>query len=359
MATYILRRLLLVPPTLIGITIVVFLVMALAPGGISAAYMSREGTIKPEERRAMEAYLNKRYGLDKPLYQQYLRWLNKVSPLGVKEADEGFPKSMAVGFKVPDLGESVLRRRRVSALLAEALPITILLNLIAFPIIYATSIYAGIRAANSRGSAFDVASGTIFLALWSIPTTLVAVAGIGFLANEQYVHWFPANGLHDLLASEMSYLPSFGPGGFERGYLLDMIWHLVLPVICLVYADFAILSKLSRGAVLENVVADYARTARAKGVSAHDVLYHHVVRNSLFPLITVASSIIPGMLAGSVIVEVIFGINGMGRLMIQAVQQKDAELVLSEALIAGLVGLISQLGSDISYAIADPRVTYD
>ncbi|CAN5448967.1 ABC transporter permease [soil metagenome] len=361
MASYIIRRLLLVIPTLIGMTLVIFLVMAMSPGGISAALISREGNMKPQERRAMEKYLNDRYGLDKPMYVQYLKWMNKVSPIGLKPQGTGFPASLGFGFKAPDLGESFVRRRPVADLITEALPITFLLNLVSFPIIYATAIIAGIRAASRRGQAFDVASGTIFLALWSVPVTLAAVLGIGFLTSQQYPHlkWFPTNGLHDLLSADMHFLPSHSAAGFERGYLLDTAWHLILPVICMCYADFAFLSKLTRGAVLENVVADYARTARAKGVSQRNVLYRHVFHNSLLPLITVGAHIIPGMLSGAVIVETIFGLNGMGRLVVQAVFQKDIELVLSEALIAGLLGLGSYLLSDILYAVADPRVKFE
>jgi len=361
MASYIIRRLLLVFPTLIGITLVIFFVMALSPGGISAALISREGTLKPAERKAMENYLNERYGLKQPLYQQYLRWLNKVSPIGVKTPGTGFPASTKFGLKVPDLGESFIRRRPVVDLIGDALPITLLLNLIAFPIIYTTSIMTGVKAASRRGETFDVASSTIFLALWSVPVTLAAVLAIGFFTSQQYPHlkWFPTNGLHDLLSDDMRFLPSFGPNGFARGYLLDTAWHLVLPILCMCYADFAVLSKLTRGAVLENVVADYARTARAKGVSPKNVLYRHVFHNSLLPLITVAASLLPSMLSGSVIVETIFGINGMGKLMVEAVFQKDFELVLSESLIAGLLGLTGYLLADVLYAVADPRVKYD
>src|SRR5882762_11179229 len=142
MASYIIRRLLLVFPTLIGITLVIFFVMALAPGGISAALISREGTLKPQERKAMEDYLNERYGLNKPLYQQYLRWLNKVSPIGVKSVGVGFPASVPFGVKSPDLGESFTRRRPVADLIKDALPITLLLNLISIPIIYGNAIIA-------------------------------------------------------------------------------------------------------------------------------------------------------------------------------------------------------------------------
>lgn len=367
MASYILRRLLLMFPTLIGITIVTFLVMALSPGGIGAALLAREGNMRPDERKAVEAYLNERYGLNKPLYKQYLNWLNKVSPVGVKAPPQGFPSSWSFGFKAPDLGESFIRRRPVMDLVSEALPVTLLLNGLAIPIIYGFAIWTGIISAKHRGKLLDVTIGTSLIALWSIPVILMGVLLIGFLANDKYLHWFPSNGLHtvaagtagELTADQMAFLPRTAGNMWQRGWLLDSIWHLILPVFCLVYGGFAVLSKLCRGAMLDNIAADYARTARAKGVSAKDVLYRHVFRNSLLPLITVAAEILPGLIGGAVIVETIFGIDGMGKLAVDAVFQKDPELVLSETVVVSFLTLISYLITDILYAVADPRVSYD
>jgi peptide/nickel transport system permease protein len=148
-------------------------------------------------------------------------------------------------------------------------------------------------------------------------------------------------------------------GDFTRGYLLDRIWHLVLPIIVLSYGGFASLAKIMRTSILENLNADYARTARAKGVDEESVLWRHVFRNSLLPLITILAGILPGLLAGSVIVEQIFSIDGMGKLVIEAVQARDRELVLSITLISGILTLVGYLISDILYTLVDPRVQYD
>ena len=182
---------------------------------------------------------------------------------------------------------------------------------------------------------------------------------IGFLASEEYLKWFPTSGLSSLRSDTWNFLPNFGALGFQRGYLLDLLWHLVLPIICLTYSGFAFLTKLTRAAVLENLLSDYARTARAKGASERAVLWRHVFRNSLLPLITVAASILPGLLIGSVIVETIFSIDGMGRLVVEAVQMRDREVVLSITLITGMLTLFSYLLVDICYALADPRVSYE
>jgi ABC-type dipeptide/oligopeptide/nickel transport system permease component len=356
---YIIRRLLLMFPTLIGITLLVFGVMAIAPGGLGAGLRTAEGNMRPEQRRQIEEYYNKRYGLDLPWYRQYLRWLNQVSPIGSKPIDEGWPKTWSVGFKAPNLGESFLRRRQVIDVIAETLPVTLLLNLVTTPIVYAIAITAGIYTARQRGKTADVATGTVLLALWSIPTMWAGVMLIGFFANKDYFNWFPSAGLHDTLADSMAFLPRFTASGFERGWLLDTVWHLVLPVVCLTYGGFAFLSKLMRASVLENLSADFARTARAKGLSERVVLLRHVLANSLLPLITVAASILPGLLGGSLIVESIFSLNGMGRLMIDAIYMKDRELVMSETLVIGVISLISLIIADICYAMADPRVTYE
>ena len=461
MATYLLRRLLLMIPTLLGITLVVFVVMAASPGGISAQSLVEGQNLDPEAKKEIEAYYNKLYGLNDPPYMQYLRWLNNASPIGFVFDEE----NQIAGFsftKGSDLGRSFRYGRPVLDLLGERVPITILLNVLSIPLVYILALLVGVRAATERGRSFDVSSGMIMLALWSVPTMLAGVLMIGFFANDQYWHWFPTAGLSDRQALDMPFMPHWAnlgdigllflsiavflslylylarlsdlrlraglfaltglglglamvdglseqsqglmlwillpavfalcsgwfattdydlmrvlgfalaglvvgvlvaiyvmQGVWLRGYLVDRIWHLVLPVLCLSYGGFAGLAKLTRTAVLENLMADYARTARAKGLSDHVVLWRHVFRNSLLPLITVAASLLPSLLAGSVIVESIFSIEGMGKLAVEAVQTRDRELVLSITLIGGVLTLIGYLIADILYAITDPRVSYD
>jgi ABC-type dipeptide/oligopeptide/nickel transport system permease component len=347
-------------PTLIGITLVVFFVMALSPGGIAAEVQAEAGEMRPEERQALIAYYNQRYGLDKPLMVQYLHWLNQVSPIGTSQenAKDGSTRTR-FGFKIPDLGESHLRRAPVVSVIAEALPQTLLLNLITIPLVYAIAITTGIYAAQHRGKIFDTASGTTLLALWSIPTMWVGVMLLGFLASKDYKQLFPTGDLHSATAARAQFLPQWTPTGLSAGWVCDTLWHLTLPVFCLVLSQLAFLSKLMRSSVLENITADFARTARAKGLSNQVILFRHVLRNSLLPLITVASSLLPSLLGGSLIVESIFSIQGMGSLMLAATFQKDRELVMSQTLVVGFIGLVSLLIADICYVIADPRVSYE
>ncbi len=327
MLTYLLRRVLLMIPTLLGITILVFSVMAMSPGGISAQTLIGGMDMKPQEKKALLDYYNKRYGLDQPAPVQYLRWLNNVSPIGFvndeqgKRGDFSFTKGM-------DLGTSFQYGRPVSDILAERIPITLLLNLVTIPFTYAIAIMVGMKSATSRGGSFDVGAGMSMLALWSIPTMLAGVLLLGFFANVQHFQWFPTSGISSREAQDMPFLPHWEQTGFVRGFLLDRVWHLVLPVICLSYGSFAALAKLTRTSILENLHSDYARTARAKGLAEHDVLWRHVFRNSLLPLITVSAGLLPSLLAGSLIVEHIFSINGMGQLAVEAVKGRDRELVL-------------------------------
>ncbi|MEO1130306.1 MAG: ABC transporter permease, partial [Planctomycetota bacterium] len=259
----------------------------------------------------------------------------------------------------PDLGRSFSRSRPVSDLLAEALPVTLLINFIAFPIIYLIAVPSGLLAATRQGSWFDIGSGLVFVALWSVPVVWAGVLCVGYLANDRYLGWFPVAGMHDNAAETFTFLPSHGPDGWHRGFLLDTLWHLCLPVLCLVYGGFAVLSKQTRAAMLDNFNQDYVRTAKAKGVSEKNIVFKHVFRNSLLPIITMFATIFPAMLAGSVVIEKIFSIPGMGSLLIEAITLRDREILLANALLIGIVNLLALLLADILYAMADPRISYD
>lgn len=373
MTAYILRRTLLMVPTLVGMTAVVFFIMAAAPGDVAELLISAEGEMRPGDRQARVEYIRQRYGLDDPAPVQYVRWLNKVSPVGLfaddpSDAVAGYglvigaadgERRRRLGVKTPDFGHSFIKNRPVTDILAETLPITLLLNLLSVPLVYLIAMVSGVYAARHRGGRFDLVSGVTMLAMWSVPTIWAGVLLQGFLANESYLAVFPTAGLHDLRAADMRFLPWWSDGRLERGWVLDAAWHLTLPVVCLSYGSFAFMSKLTRSAVLENTHADFVRTARAKGLSERVILWQHTLRNSLLPLITMGAFIIPGMLGGSVVVEYIFGIPGMGKLMIEAINFKDQEVVMAVTLIGGVLTLAAYLVADICYAIADPRVSYE
>ena len=405
MLSYLIRRTLLFVPTLIGATAVIFLLMAMAPISIIDVLLPPGGAMRPGERAAREAYLQERYGLGDPAFVQYLRWLNNISPVGFRTWKRDDPpvvaarqkeaelraarerellasgkshseaqaaakqidvKPNAGGFrlnrpaiKAPDLGNSFVQSRPVWPVIQEALPVTIILQLVSLPLSIAIALLSGIWSARHRGKAQDVISGTVLLALYSVPTIWIGTLMVGFLANVHYVKAFPAEGLHDMRAAGMTFFPRLGAEGLERGYLLDMAWHLALPVICISYGTVAFYSKLTRTSLLETLGTDFVRTARAKGLPENVVTYRHAFRNSLLPLITVAASFLPALVTGSIVVETIFGINGMGRLTIMALKANDRELFLSTSVMILLLQLGGYLIADILYAVADPRVSYD
>ena len=265
-----------------------------------------------------------------------------------------------VSLDTPDLGVAFSKNRPVWDLIATALPVTLLINLIAFPISYLIAVPTGVIASVRRGGWFDVLSGFLYLSLYSVPTVLAGVFAIGFLANRQYLGWFPVSGLHESGAEAFTFLPhADSSGAWHRGYLVDTLWHVALPVLCLVYGSFAVLSKQTRASMLDNFNADYVRTAKAKGVPRKDVVLRHVFRNSLLPLITMFVGIFPAMLAGSVVIERIFTVPGMGSLILEAIDLRDREIILANTFMIACVNLLALLLADILYAAADPRVSYE
>jgi ABC-type dipeptide/oligopeptide/nickel transport system permease component len=506
MGTYIARRLLLMIPTLIGITFLVFMIVALAPGGIGAGLKVQGGAMESQKGVAMQrAYLEDRYGLNDPVVTQYARWLGRISPvkigtrsqvdlsgnrvnpprpipepplwrwftdalpvasaaaapadvsgealvakyrggerayadaraayvaatttlkqsLGRYAREQGWaaavnakgdprvtvlaahtPDKSAPSWGVlaqawdetlsayaaataaraqlhalflakpypeagiplvpgvlsvasPDFGYAYSTQRPVIDLIAKALPVTLLLEAIAVPIVYLIAVPGGLFAATFRGRTIDAGSGALFIGLYSIPTVLAGVFCIGFLASKDYLGAFPVSGMHANGAGAMRFLPSWQGGDFQAGYLGDLVWHVALPVVCLVYAAFAVLSKQTRAAMLDNFSADYVRTAKAKGVAGKDVVLRHVFRNSLLPVITMFVSIFPAMLSGSVVIEKIFTIPGMGSLTYSAIALRDRELLLATTLMIAAVNLFGLLLADILYALADPRISYE
>jgi ABC-type dipeptide/oligopeptide/nickel transport system permease component len=409
MLSYLVRRLLLFFPTLIGATVVIFMTMFLAPISIVDVLLPPGGEMLPGQRAVREQYLQERYGLNKPAYAQYLRWLNRISPVGFRTWERDDPEVVAAktaeeaqrqareqelvaagapgpqaaerakvidvgpdagdvrlsrpAIKAPDLGNSFIQARPAWDRISESLPVTIALQAVSLPIALTIALFSGIRTARLRGQLQDRVIGGALLALYAIPVIWVGVMLIGFLANVEYVKAFPTGGLHDMRADEMRFLPSVAPadagGAFRRGYLLDTVWHLVLPVVCISYGTVAYYSKLTRTSLLEVLNSDYVRTARAKGLADNVVLYRHAFRNSLLPLITVAAGFLPRLVTGSIVVEMIFGINGMGRLAIEALYQNDRELFLSVSVIILLLQLGGNLLADVLYTVADPRVSYD
>ncbi len=336
MFKYILRRLLLMIPTLLGMTLLLFAVVRFAPGLTTAGGQFAAGQMKSRQaQRQQEQFIARRLHLvgknGRPiaLPMQYLLWLRSTC--------EGH------------FGTSLEYNEPVLKLIAQRLPVTLTYNLISLLLVYIIAIPGGMLAAVKRGGWFDRGFGIFTLALYSLPVILVGSLLLGFLADPQYLKWFPSAGLHATNTQNMTYFQ----------YLGDYLYHITLPVACLTYGGFAYLVKQVRGSMLENMRQDFVRTARAKGLKGSTVLIRHVFRNSLLPLITISAGILPGLLGGSVVVEQIFSIKGMGALAYSATYSRDLPVIQTIALIGGVITLLSYLITDLCYTIADPRVSYD
>jgi peptide/nickel transport system permease protein len=185
--------------------------------------------------------------------------------------------------------------------------------------------------------------------LWSLPSMWVGQMLIGYFCGPTFKNWFPPAGLSSNYAEQLAFFP----------WLADRVWHLVLPVFCLTYSGFAYLTKQVRAGMLDNLKADYVRTARAKGLSNWVVIFRHAFRNSIIPVITIVATLLPAMLGGSVIIESIFSVPGMGLLAFEAVTTRDYNVVMAVATIGGVLNLIGLLLGDIAYAAVDPRINFE
>lgn len=361
MPTRLLHRLLLAIPTLLGLTLLVFLLISLSPGGVSAGLEAAMGGGDSGASRdaARIAYLQDRYGLDKPVLVQYTRWLHQLSPVkfGESTADHAVPLVPGViSLAAPDLGFSFGRSRPVWECIKEALAVTLTVNVLAYALMYAVAVPAGILCAAKRGTWIDHSISSAFAVLWSVPSVCMAVALLGIFATRDMLGWFPAGGLHGPDAASALFLPSFDSAGrFVPGWALDSAHRLVLPVICQAYAGVAVVTRLVRSGVIENLSEPFVRTARAKGVPERDVIVHHAFRAGMLPLVTVFASTFPAMLSGSIVVERVFSLPGMGSLMLEAVGLRDRELLMGITLMAGVVTMLAVALADVLYRVVDPR----
>lgn len=338
MLSYIVRRILLMIPTLIGMTLVLFLLVRFAPGlttgggafgGASGGLRGQAARAESERAMARRLHLVDDQGRKITLPKQYILWL--------WDSVKG------------DLGESVQYNAKVSDLIRERLPVTIAMNLISTILVYLVAVPGGMLASVKRGKTFDVMWSFFTLALFSLPIIWIGDMAVGFLANPKFLGWFPSAGAHSTNTDWMT----------SANYAADYLWHMVLPVLCLSYGQLAYLSKIQRAAMLDNISMDYVRTATAKGLPGFTTVTRHVFRNSLLPMITIFAGIIPSLLSGTIVVETIFSVKGMGDLMVTATFSRDLPIVQGVTFVVSIISLICLLITDICYAIADPRVSYD
>jgi len=330
MRDYILKRLLLLVPTLIGITIITFLVIQLAPGSPVERKLQLEQGVKAEAiTKDIMEQTKKLYGLDKPIYIRYWIWIKQIFTL--------------------DFGLSYKDHRPVINKIAERLPVTLTLNIISIFIVYIISIPLGVFSAVRQGSYSDRLTTFSLFALYSIPNFWLAMILIFFLGGGDFWDVFPVYGIISPGADQFPF--------FKKA--LNFLWHITLPVVCLTYADLAYLSRYQKGSLLEVLSEDFVRTARAKGLTESRVIFKHALRNSLIPIITLVASILPAMIGGSVIIESIFSIPGIGQLGFESILSRDYPVIMAIATITAFLTLLGILISDITYVFVDPRISFE
>lgn len=333
MSQYILKRILLFIPTLIAITIITFTISRLAPGdptelkvGVSNENMRADD--KSQMNQQAKDYYKAKWGLDKPIPIQYFIWLG----------------NMATG----DFGNSFVDNRPVMGKIMERIPVTASISLMIIALSYIIAIPIGIYSAAKQYSVGDRISTFTLFVLYSLPSFWIATMAIVFLANVEYIKIFPTSGLYTLGSDNWTFI--------EKAW--DRIHHLILPVLCSSLASFAFLSRQMRGSMLEVIRMDYIRTARAKGLKEKTVIFKHALRNSLIPIITLLGGILPSLVGGSVIVETIFSIPGIGQLAFQALIARDYPLIMAELVLAAVLTMVGLLVVDILYAMVDPRIAF-
>lgn len=325
MWTYTLRRLALLVPTLIGITFITFLIVSLAPGNPADVVQGNSQTMRMSEETYQE--MQKLYGLDKPWYQRYFVWVVRL-----------------VTF---DFGNSFLDHRPVTTKIWERLPATLLLNLVSLILIVLISVPFGLYSALRQNSRFDKVGGAVLYMMYSLPEFWVALMLIILFGVK--LQALPFIGKESFGAGDLSFLP----------YLWDRILHLILPVASLTFGALAFLSRFVRGSTLEVVRQDYIRTARAKGLTDRQVVYKHILRNTLIPLVTLLGILLPTLISGSVIIEMIFSWPGIGQLFYDAVLSRDYPTVMGLSFFTAVLVLLSTLVADLLYTWVDPRIAYE
>ena len=332
MKTYILKRLLLMIPTMLGITVITFAIIRLAPGDPAAMRLgsSMQGMVGNQQLASVIIEKTRQqFGLDKPLHVQFLLWLKSIVTL--------------------NFGRSYRDNRPVMERVWERLPVTLELNLISIFLIYVLAIPIGIYSSTHQYALSEKVSTVFLFILYSLPSFWIATLLILFLGGGDYLHWFPITGIRSLNAEQLPF--------FER--LLDHLWHMVLPVVCLTYGGLAYVSRQMRAGMLETIRQDYIRTARAKGLSEKAVIYKHALRNSLIPIVTLGGLLLPALFGGSVIIENIFTIPGMGQLGFDAILSRDYPVVMAISTIAAFLTLVGLLISDLCYALVNPTISLE
>lgn len=351
MAAYIVRRLILMAVTLFGIILLNFTLVQFMPGGPVEQMVARmsgkmgnsfggggdmgsagapiskfQGGIDPELIKELE----KQFGLDKPFHERLL--------ITVKQ------------FATFQFGNSYYRDANVIDLIKERLPVTLSLGVWTLLISYLISIPLGIAKAVRDGTTFDAVTSAVIIVGYAIPSFVIAVFLLVLFAGGSYLEWFPLQGLTSENFDELS----------TWGKITDYFWHITLPVLAMVLGSFATTTMLTKNSFIEEIRKQYVTTARAKGLSENTILYGHIFRNAMLIVISnFPSALVNAIFSGAILIEVIFGLNGMGLLAFEAAINRDFPLVLGVIYILGLLSLLTKLVGDLLYVMVDPRIDFE
>lgn len=359
MAAYIVRRLLFMIPTLFGILLLNFAIIQSAPGGpVEQMIAQLEGMenntsarlggssraeIKSTQSNGSSSYRGAQ-GLDPELIKQIEKMYGFDKPPAERFV------TMVVNYFSFDFGESFFRDKTVIELIIEKMPVSISLGLWSTLLIYLISIPLGIKKAITNGERFDVWTSSVIIVGYAIPGFLFAILLIVLFAGGSYLNWFPLRGLTSPNFDEMTLLQQIG----------DYFWHLALPITANVIGGFATLTMLTKNSFLDEIGKQYVVTAKAKGLTDRQVLYGHVFRNAM--LIVIAgfpSALITVFFTDSLLIEVVFSLDGLGYLGFESVLKRDYPVIFGTLFIFTLIGLILQLISDITYTLIDPRIDFE
>lgn len=323
MLAFILKRLVGMVPLLIGITIICFAVIHLAPGD-PAQFLS---SMNPKFSESAHEKFVKMYGLDKPLHIRYYEWVKRVAVLD-------FGESFA-----PD-GRSVMEK------IGERMPVTIWLNVAGMVLIFMVALPLGVLSAYRQNSIFDK-SVTVFVFVgFAVPTFWLALLCMYYFGVVK--GWLPISGLKSYNYEQLSTI----------GKIFDILHHAFLPIVLSVFGGLAGLSRFARNSMLDVLGEEYIVSARARGLSEGKVVFKHALKNAMLPVVTILGLSIPGLIGGSVIFESIFSIPGMGQLFYQSVMARDYPVVMGVLVLGAVLTLVGNLIADISYGLVDPRIRY-
>lgn len=354
MLSYILRRLLLIIPTLFGVLLINFIIIQAAPGGpVEQMIAKLEGHLSPHNSTGIVA------NSGEIAHSSNYRGAQGLDPDLIKDIERmyGFDKTPAERFWLMlksyaqlDFGQSFFRDMRVIDLIKEKMPVSISLGLWSTLLIYLISIPLGIQKAIRHGTYFDFWTSTVIIVGHAVPAFLFSILLIVIFAGGSYLNWFPLRGIISNNFNELS----------VGEQIIDYLWHLILPITSLVIGSFATLTLLTKNSFLDEISKQYVVTARAKGLSEKRVLYGHIFRNAMLIIVAGFPSAFVGIFfTGSLLIEVIFSLDGLGLLSFESAMNRDYPVVFGTLFIFTLLGLIVKLIGDISYTLVDPRIDFD